>query len=49
VRVLSSTHRLFEPAAVQVVLGSTYSPGRSNGRAVRVRIQVPVAFELRRR
>jgi len=49
VRVLSSTHRLFEPAAVQVVLGSTYSPGRLNGRAVRVRIQVPVAFELRRR
>jgi len=49
VRILSSTHRLFEPAAAQVVLGSTYSPGRLNGRAVRVRIQVPVAFELRRR
>ena len=49
VRILSSTHRLFEPAAAQVVLGSTYSPARLNGRAVRVRIQVPVAFELRRR
>jgi protein TonB len=49
VRILSSTHRLFEPAAAQVVLGSTYSPGRLNGRAVRVRIQVPVTFELRRR
>ena len=49
VRILSSTHRLFELAAAQVVLGSTYSPGRLNGRAVRVRIQVPVTFELRRR
>ena len=49
VRVLSSTHRLFEAAAVQVVLGSTYSPGRVAGRAVRVRIQVPVLFALRRR
>jgi len=49
VQVVSSTHRLFDAAATQAALGSTYSPGRVAGRAVRVRIQVPVVFALRRR
>lgn len=48
VRVMSSAHPLFDREALAVVAGSRYRPGRVSGRAVRVRIRVPVAFELRR-
>lgn len=47
-RVVSSTHPLFAPEASALVLGSRYRPARFGGRAVRVRILVPVAFALRR-
>jgi protein TonB len=47
-RVVSSSHALFAPEASALVLGSRYRPARFGGRAVRVRILVPVAFALRR-
>jgi TonB family protein len=47
-RVLTSTHLLFDREALDVVQGSRYRPGRIAGRAVRVRVQVPVTFEIRR-
>jgi hypothetical protein len=33
--------------AISVVLGSRYRPARVAGRAVRVRVQVPVTFQIR--
>lgn len=47
-RVTESPNPLFDREALAVVLGSRYRPGRVDGRAVRVRIQVPVAFTIRR-
>ena len=47
-RIVSSSHVLFAPEARALVLGSHYRPARFGGRAVRVRILVPVAFALRR-
>lgn len=48
VRILSSSHQLFEGPAREVVQGSLYSPGRIQGRAVRVRVQVPINFTIAR-
>jgi TonB family protein len=48
VRVVGGAHELFEREAVSVVLASRYVPGRVQQQAVRVRIQVPVSFSLRR-
>jgi protein TonB len=45
--VVSSAHPLFDAEALSVVLGSRYRPGRVAGRAVRVRVQVPVNFAIR--
>ena len=47
-RIVSTAHALFAPEASALVLGSRYRPARFGGRAVRVRILVPVAFALRR-
>lgn len=47
-RVTASPHQLFDREALSVVAGSRFRPGRSDGRAVRVRIQVPVTFSIRR-
>jgi TonB family protein len=47
-RITASPHALFGDEARAVVLGSRYRPARVSGRAVRVRIVVPVTFELRR-
>jgi protein TonB len=47
-RVISSSHALFVPEATALVRGSHYRPARFAGRPVRVRIQVPVTFALRR-
>jgi len=47
-RVTESPNPLFDREALAVVAASHYRPGRVDGRAVRVRIQVPVAFSLRR-
>jgi len=47
-RVVSSAHRLFAAEAERVVLASRYRPARVAGRAVRVRVAVPVNFALTR-
>jgi protein TonB len=47
-RVTDSPNPLFDREALTVVAGSRYRPGRVGGQAVRVRIQVPVAFTIRR-
>lgn len=47
-RIVSSTHALFVPEASALVLGSRYRPARFGGTPVRVRVQVPVEFVLRR-
>jgi protein TonB len=47
-RIVSSTHALFVPPATVLVLGSRYRPARFGGKAVRVRVQIPVTFALRR-
>jgi protein TonB len=47
-RVVSTSHPLFAAEAEQVILGSRYRPGRMAGRAVRVRVLVPVSFDIRR-
>lgn len=46
-KVIRGAHPMFDAEARTVVLGSTYRPGRVAGRAVRVRVQVPVNFEIR--
>jgi len=47
-RVVASTHALFERDAAALVLRSRYRPARFGGQSVRVRIRVPVIFALRR-
>ena len=47
-RVMAASHELFADQARQVVLASRFRPGRVAGRAVRVRIQIPVTFSIRR-
>jgi len=47
-RVTESPNPLFDREALSVVAGSRYRPGRMDGHAVRVRIQVPVSFSIRR-
>jgi len=48
IRVLSSTHQLFEGPAREVAQASLFSPGRIQGRAVRVRVQLPINFSIQR-
>lgn len=45
-RVVESTNQGFDAAAVATVRGALFRPGRVWGRAVRVLVQVPVAFRL---
>ncbi|MEK6768919.1 MAG: energy transducer TonB [Gemmatimonadota bacterium] len=47
-RIASPAHPLFDAEASSAVLASRYRPARMGGRPVRVRILVPVTFELRR-
>lgn len=47
-RVVRSDHRGFEMPARQVVLRSSFSPGRMRGQAVRVLVQIPVSFAIRK-
>ena len=44
----NTAHALFEVEALRVVIGSRYKPARVDGRAVRVRVQVPVNFAIGR-
>jgi len=48
VRILSSSHPGFEAPAREAVVASTYHPGRLDGRAVRVRVQIPLNFQVSR-
>jgi protein TonB len=47
-RIIRGAHGLMEAEALSVVRASQYRPGRMGARPVRVRIQVPVRFALRR-
>ncbi|MFI5279593.1 MAG: energy transducer TonB [Gemmatimonadales bacterium] len=47
-RIISAAHPLFASEAEQVVLASRYRPGRTSGRAVRVRVRVPISFDIQR-
>jgi len=49
VRVVSSTNPQFDAPARELVAGALYRAGRVEGRAVRVRVTVPVTFEVARR
>ena len=44
VRAVRSSHREFEAPAIEAVQRSTFSPARKNGKAVAVKIRVPVTF-----
>lgn len=45
-RILQSSHQLFDQSAKEMVVACRYRPGRIQGRAVRVRVQVPVVFSI---
>jgi TonB family protein len=47
-RIVSASNPLFATEAELVVLRSTYRPGRMAGRAVPVRVLVPIRFGIRR-
>jgi len=46
IRVLQPLHALLDSAAVQALRRTTFIPGRQNGQTVRVRMRLPVRFEL---
>lgn len=45
-RVVSSFHPLAETPAKETVQSCRYRPGRIQGRAVRVRVQIPINFQI---
>jgi len=47
-RIVQSSNRAFEVSARDAVLKSLYRPGRVRGQAVRVLVQVPINFSIRR-
>lgn len=44
-RVIKSTHRAFEQAALDAVMKSKWQPGRKNGKDVRTLVHLPVMFQ----
>jgi periplasmic protein TonB len=48
VRIVHSTHPAFDKPAMDVVAGSIYRPGRMRGAVVRVLVNVPVNFSIRK-
>jgi TonB family protein len=46
--VTRTAHAGFNRAAIAFVQGALFRPGRVNGKAVRVRVRIPVDFVLRR-
>jgi len=46
IRILSSTNQLFEQPSREAVAASVFRPGKISGRAVRVRVQVPINFGI---
>ena len=45
--VVRSPSPLLSDAALAAVLGSRFTPGKQDGRAVRVRFAIPITFRLR--
>jgi protein TonB len=45
-RVVSSTHSIFNAAAVQGISRWKFEPGKRNGRVVRFKMMVPIVFAL---
>ncbi len=45
--VIRSAHEILDKTAVDAVLKQKFTPGRQRGRAVRVRMAIPVKFKLR--
>jgi TonB family protein len=48
VRILSSSNPEFDAPARDAVLAARYLPGRLDGRAVRVRVRIPLSFQVTR-
>jgi protein TonB len=48
IRVISSSHVLFEQPAREAVKASVFRPARLDGRSVRVRVQLPLNFRMAR-
>jgi protein TonB len=48
IKILSSTNPLFEQPTREAIAGSLFKPGRIAGRAVRVRVQQPVNYQIAR-
>jgi outer membrane biosynthesis protein TonB len=49
IRIITSTNKLFESPARNVVLGSVFRPGRMRGQPVRVLVRQPISFKIIRR
>ena len=48
IRIVRSPQAAFDGPAKEVVLSCRYHPGRISGRAVRVRVQLPIMFSISR-
>ena len=48
-KVIRSVHQVLDDEAVAAVMAQEYTPGRQRGRAVRVRLAIPVKFHLHSR
>lgn len=48
IRFVTSSHNLFEASARETIISCRYRPGRISGRAVRVRVQMPINFAITR-
>jgi len=48
IRVVASSHPLFDAPAREAVAASSFRPARLDGRAVRVRVQLPLNFRMAR-
>jgi len=48
IRVVSASHALFAQPAMDLVAGALFRPGRLDGRAVRVRVRLPINFRVDR-
>ncbi len=48
IKILSSTNQLFEQPTREAISASSFRPGKISGRAVRVRVQQPINFQISR-
>jgi len=49
IRVVASTHPGFEQAAADMLLATVFRPGKINGQPVRVLVQLPITFQVKRK